>query len=170
MSARHRNSGRGVPKPQSSSGSSEVCTTLGEKAHSLDTSGAAFGHWLRACDARVSSSSRSSAVKSPCAPNGSFGSSGGGREEAPGPLARRVLGAGRRATTGCRGPAPPPAAWRGDSSHACRRPYPKALNPACSLEAGGLDQPLARRSSSQPLGPRPRANGPITCQSVGAEG
>lgn len=42
--------------------------------HSLDRFRAATGHWLRACDARMSSSSRSSAVNSACAPNGSSGS------------------------------------------------------------------------------------------------
>lgn len=169
MSSRHRNSGRGVLKPQPSSGSSEVCTTLGEKAHSLDTSGAAFGHWLRACDARVSSSSRSSAVKSPCAPNGSSGSGGAAARK---PRARLLggcwvldggpgLGAGgplRLLLPGAGIPAMPAASR-----------YPKAPSPACNLEAGGLDQPIARCRSPQPLGPRPLANRPITFQSVGAD-
>lgn len=42
--------------------------------HSLDRFRGTTGHWLRACDARMSSSSRSSAVNSACSPNGSSGS------------------------------------------------------------------------------------------------
>jgi hypothetical protein len=70
----------------------EVCTTSGEKGphkHSQDRSRAAAGHWPRACDARMSSSSRSSAVNSPCAPNGSSGS---GAEAAGKPRARLLVG------------------------------------------------------------------------------
>lgn len=55
----------------------EVCTIRrgkGPHRHSLDRFRGATGHWLRACDARMSSSSKSSAVNSACSPNGSSGS------------------------------------------------------------------------------------------------
>lgn len=173
MGARHRGSGRrGVPKPQPSRRSGEVCTTLrgkGSEAHSLDTSRGAAGHWLRACDARMSSSSRSSAVKSPCAPNGSSGS---GAAATGKPRARLLggcpilgsgpeLGAGspvRLLLPGAGVPAMPPLVS-----------LPGHRGRPARLEARRLDQPPARRRLPQLLGPRPWAHGPIGCQLAGAE-
>lgn len=162
---------RGVPKPQPSRVSGKVCTTLGKEpwAHSLDTSRAADGHWLRACDARVSSSSRSSAVKSSCGPNGSSGS----RAAATGkPRARLlggcpVLGSGpelgvggplRLLLPGAAVPAMPAAGKRLKGSSAAWLPQSRRTG-----------QTPARRRSPQALGPRPRVHGPISCQLAGAE-
>lgn len=76
------------PRPSRCLAKSDHPREKGPWAHSLDTSRVADGHWLRACDARVSSSSRSSAVKSPCGPNGSSGS----RAAATGKPRARLLG------------------------------------------------------------------------------
>ena len=96
-----------------------------------------------------------------------FGVRGGG--DSSGPLAWRVPGVGRRARTRCRGPTPPPAAWRGDSRHACRRLISKDTEPGL-YPRGRRDGPTARAPwLTSAAGTRPRTNEPITCQLAGAE-
>lgn len=149
----------------------QVCTTLrgkGPEAHSLNTSRAAAGHWLRACDARVSSSSRSSAVKSPCAPNGSSGSGaaaagkprarllggcpvlgGGPGLGAGGPLRLLLPGAGVPAMpTTSQSPKAPSTAW----SPRGRRAGPTARAPP--LASAARATPPSSRPNELPAGGR----------------
>lgn len=90
-----------------------------------------------------------------------FGVQGCGHGEAAGPLARRMPGAGRRARARCRGPAPPPAARRGGSSHACCRQVSEGIERGLVAAkpknwTNSRAPPLASGAGATP--PSPRAN------------
>lgn len=120
--------------------------------HSLDRSFATSGHWLRAWDARMSSSSRSSAVNSPCASNGSSGS----REVVSGKPRARLLG-------GWLVPGGGPWWSAGGAPHlllpgaGVPAMLPVSLKQICATQE--LDQPPARPGSPQPPEPRPQPPG-----------
>lgn len=139
----------------------------GPEAHSLDMSRPVVGHWLRACDARVSSSSRSSAVKSPWAPKGSSGS---GAAAAGKPRARLLGGCpglGGGPGLGAGGPLRLLLPGVGIPAMPAAGQSPKERSPA-SIQERGLTArapPLASAAV-----PRPGAKGPISCQFLGAEG